>query len=170
MRKTKMLTLAAAGATTLILVSSSPTQAFWPFGQNNETDSGFHPVIQKIIDRFGLNQDEVQVVLDEAKEEHRAEMEQKKEEYLNQAVADGTITEEQKQLLQQKHEEMQANREAWRNLSREERREQMQAHHEEMQSWAEENGIDLEELMPLKGRFGEGRGMHRGWNAEVETN
>jgi hypothetical protein len=52
-------------------------------------------------------------------------------------------------------EEMKPNQEEIQNLSQEERRAKREAHREEMKSWAEENGIDLKDLMPVGGQ---GRG------------
>jgi hypothetical protein len=81
------------------------------------------------------------------------------EENLSQAVLDGKITEEQKNALIAKREEMQANREDLSDLSREERQEKRKEHRDEMQEWAEENGIDMGEIMP---GGGQGRGGQRG--------
>lgn len=103
---------------------------------------GYPPIIQKLVERFGLNEEEVKTVFDEVRTERQQEMQQSREERLNQAVSDGIITEEQKQALQNKWEEMRTER---------------QQHREEMQAWFEEQGIDHEALMQYGG-FG-----HRGF-------
>ena len=65
------------------------------------------------------------------------------------------ITEEQKQLILQKREEMHDAREAKResnaSLTPEERKSQMEAKKTELEKWAKENGIDMQYLM-LGGR------------------
>ncbi len=104
----------------------------------------YPPIIQKLVERFGLNEDEVKAVFDEAREEQHQQMQNRFEERLNQAVSEGEITEEQKQAILAKREEMQANREEFKDLSPEERREKMEAHQEEMKKWAEENGLELD--------------------------
>ena len=118
-------------------------------------------LVEKITSRFSLNQDEVQAVFDEVHDEKRAEHQAELSENLQAKVDDGTITAEQKTLIEQKLEEKQAEREANRDqdLTREERREQHEQEREEFKTWAENNNIPLEqlELGPGKGH----RGLHR---------
>ena len=121
-------------------------------------------LVQKIASKFGLNQDEVQKVFDEARDEHQAEMQKKHEERLNQLVTDGKITEAQKTLLLNKHKELQAereqNRDEWQNLTPEEKRSQMETRRTELETWAKENGINVENfhgegfMMKMGGRHG----------------
>lgn len=112
-------------------------------------NGNYPPIVQKLVERFGLNEDEVKQVFDEARGERQAQMQANFEERLNQAVTGGRITQEQKELILSKHEEMQANRE-------------MTEHQEEMKNWAQENGIDLSQIGFLgprgggKGGFGFG--------------
>jgi hypothetical protein len=83
------------------------------------------------------------------------------EERLTQAVADGKITEEQKEKILDKHEEMQAKMESLKDLEPEERKAQMQTLHEELKKWAEENNIDF----PFFGmKLGFGRGFKMGYH------
>jgi hypothetical protein len=180
MRKETIVTLAIVGATTFLLVFSNSASAFWPFDSKDEsgTETTFSPLIQRLVEKFNLNQDEVKVVMDEAREEHHSQMEENFENNLNMAVENGTLTQEQKQLIEAKHDEMEAKHEELRGVRGPEKREQMQATHEEMQTWAEENGIDLSELMPMgafgsgkgmgEGRRGIGDGMHRNWKTTSE--
>jgi hypothetical protein len=88
-------------------------------------------------------------------------MQSQYEERLNQAVTDGKITEDQKKLILEKHNQLQSQ---WDSESQ-----QRQQHREEMQTWAEQNNIDLSYLgfgMSRNGRGGmmkgEGMGMVRG--------
>lgn len=119
-------------------------------------------LVQKIADKFNLNKDEVQKVFDEQHAEHKADMKQKMEDKLAQLVKDGKITKEQKTKLENKLEEMHANREAemvkMKSMSPDERNEAMKAHKEELDAWAKENGIDMSVL------FEEHHGkMKMGW-------
>lgn len=102
-------------------------------------------LIEKLADRFNLNEDEVKTFFDEQRQERHQLIMQSKEERLNQAVADGVITEEQKQALINKFAEKQAEREQ---------------HHEEMQAWFEQQGIDPEALWQYGG-FGHQMGFGR---------
>lgn len=127
-------------------------------------EGNYPPIVQRLVERFNLDQGEVEQVFDEAREQRRAEMQNRFQERLDQAVTDGQITEEQKQAISAKKAEMQANREEMKDLSFEEIKELRETHRQEMEAWAEENGIDLT-IMPMligkqgkHGHFGQGMG------------
>jgi methionine-rich copper-binding protein CopC len=168
-RKT-MATVAAISVLGAGLLTASTAFAQSESTSQNPMDS----LVQKIAQKFNLNEDEVQAVFDEAHKERHAQMKAGFEERLSTYVSQGKITEEQKQLILQKHEEMEAEREAnketFRNLSKEERRSQMESKHAELEAWAKENGIDLQYLMMKVGRghrmgepvgFGQGKQDHQ---------
>jgi hypothetical protein len=108
----------------------------------------YPPVIKKLVERFGLNEEEVKAVFDEERTEHQEQGQAHFEERLNQAVSDGKMTPEQKEAILAKKKEMRNNDEEFKNLSAEERQEKMKVHQEEMKKWAEEQGIDLS-LLPM---------------------
>ena len=125
-------------------------------------DSGTYPsIVQKIAEKFNLNESDVQAVFDEEREEHYADMYAKWSERLDDLVNDGKITAEQKQAILDKHEEMHNKMLEYQSLDPEERYEKMIGLHEEFKTWAEGQGIDL----PLLGPFGHGfmRGFHKGY-------
>jgi polyhydroxyalkanoate synthesis regulator phasin len=99
---------------------------------NASADEGGSTLIDRLVERFNLDREEVQVVFDEVRSEKRAEHEAKMEERLNQAVEDGKLTEEQKNLLNQKHAENQAFRETLKNMSDDEKKAALKQHHLEM--------------------------------------
>lgn len=119
-----------------------------------EGNGNYPPLIQKLVERFNLDANEVQEVFDEVREERHQEMQARMEERLNQAVEEGKITEEQKEAILAKKAEMQARGEELKDLSPEERKEAMEEHREEMKAWLEENGLDLGEF------FGGFKGFH----------
>lgn len=123
----------------------------------------YPPVVQKIADKFNLNVTEVQQVFDEERDVRRADRYAHFAERLNDFVAEGQLTEEQKEAILERHESMQDEMESLKNLSPEERRERMQALHEENRKWAEENGINTENFGPFKMKFGMREGMHKGY-------
>lgn len=141
--------LALLGGVTLISVTA--------LVQANSEDS-YPPIIQKLVERFGLNEEEVKAVFNEAREERKVEMRARFGERFNEAVEIGDLTEEQKQLVLAKQEEIraerEANRESFQNMTWEERREVMEAQRAELESWAEENGIDLKYLFGGLGKRG----------------
>ena len=107
-----------------------------------------------VVERFNLNADEVQEVFEEAREEKKAELQVRFEERLNQAVDEGKVTEEQKEAILAKKAEMREKHEELKDLSLEERHEAMKALQEEFKSWADENGIDLNQFFWCGGRKG----------------
>lgn len=111
---------------------------------NGFYSNGFHSiVIDKLVERFNLNADEVQEVFDEARDEMMEEMSARwKEKWANWWTC-SDLTDEQKETLAAKREELQAEYEALKDLSWEERWTKMKELREELEVWAEENEIDL---------------------------
>lgn len=148
----------------------------------DSTNNGLS-VVERLSQRFNLKSDEVEQVFEEERTERQQERRQQQEEKLNQLVADGKITEDQKQLILSKCEEQQAEQEGNRgekrgtmkNLTNEERQAEMKArqserdsHRQEMENWLKENGIDTTLLSELGlggfqgGTHGGGHGGMRG--------
>lgn len=123
-------------------------------------ERGMAALAEAIAERFDLDVDEVQAVLDEEAESHREEMraqhEQAFEDRLAEAVESGELTQEQADLILEKRDEMKAYAETLVDLEPQERKDAMQEQMEELKDWAEENDIPMEYL-----RFGPGpRGAH----------
>ena len=138
-----------------IIVASAVIIGAGAYGLNSalaDSDSDSPPIIQKLVEKFNLNENEVKAVFEEERNQHQERAREMFEERLNQAVKDGKITEEQKNKIMAKHEEMRTERQQERN----ERQEQRQ----EMEQWAEDNGINLEDVGMFGG--GLGRGGHKG--------
>ncbi|MBI4130246.1 hypothetical protein HY468_02945 [Candidatus Roizmanbacteria bacterium] len=154
-------------AAALLLFGGAALVTSNAFAQN-ATVNTYPTIVQKLVDRFGLNAEEVQQVFDEERDEHHAKMQEMMESRLTEAVTNGELTEEQKQLILQKQEEMQTereqNREVFQNMTDEERRTAMEEKHDELEAWAKSNGIDLQYLM-FQMKAG-GFGMHHGWMHE----
>ncbi len=127
-------------------------------------------LVQRIATRFSLNENDVQTVFNQNREDHQKEMEGQMESRLDQAVADNKLTAAQKQLVLTKHEELQAEREAdqaqWSTKTPTERRAEMEARRTEMEKWAKDNNIDPTFIAAGQGgRMGMGSG-HRGGMGE----
>lgn len=175
MNKTKLLVPALA----VFITGGALLGATGAYAQGNGTAT-YRPIAQKIADKFGLKVEDVQSVFDEERASHQAEFKQKYEERLTTAVTEGKITEAQKQLIIQKHTEMQTkmkeNFDALKDLSPEERKTKMETERQELETWAEQNGIDMKYVMPRMFKF-EKHGGFRGergdkdemmWNKRVE--
>lgn len=134
---------------------------------------------QRLAERFGLNQTEVEEVLTEYRGQYGMgphgmgmesdeEREARMQEHLQELVDEGSLTQEQMTLMLEHHEEMEAqreaNRDAWQDLSREERQAQAEQHRAQEEAWLTEQGIDPEVVHPMggPGAKGMGRGMGQG--------
>ena len=143
------------------------TAGFWGANQALANGGEFHEgLVQRLTEKFGLNQTEVEEVMSEYRGEHRgqmqAERQSQREESLSQAVSDGKITQAQKDSYLAKMAELQANRPALADLTPEEHQANKESHRAEMETWAEANGLDLDDLHPLMGKGLKGDGQHRG--------
>jgi hypothetical protein len=145
-----VLSFLTAGVTTVKAASTSRMGGPNPFGN----------IVEAIAEKFDLEESEVEAVIDEVMEAHKKEMREKMEEdvsaRLKEAVANGTITQSQADLVQAKHIEIKAdqsqkleNRPGYKTMTsaeREERMEEMKAQREELLEWAEDNDIPKEYL------------------------
>ena len=107
----------------------------------DETTEKFRPMVQRIAERFGLDQTEIETFMIEQRETRREERGQGMETRINQAAENGQLTEEQKNSLLAKMGEI-------CDGTREQKG--------KLREWAEENEINLRELNV--GPFGLGTG------------
>lgn len=134
-----------------------------------DSTTNFPPMVQRMVEKFNLNTDEVLKMVEEDRTERRTERESELKVTLDQAVKDGKITEAQKTVILAKHEEIQAKIEALGTLTGSERRTKMTEIRTEMNEYLASQGID-ESIMPgprgPQGGEGQGTGfgggMHRG--------
>ena len=84
-----------------------------------DSENGQNGLAQRIAQKFNLNQADVEAVI---QEEHQARHEAR----LDQLVADGKSTEEQKSLILQKQEEWQSNKPDFFRMSQKERQAPME--------------------------------------------
>lgn len=122
------------------------------FAQNSDNVNPMSALVTRIAEKFGLNKDEVQTVVDDFHNERRqqmqATMQARMEERLTALVSEGKITEDQKKAILAKHEELRNtfNPDGFANMSPEERKAKMQEKHDELEKWAESQNINLEEI------------------------
>ena len=136
---------------TLALVVLMLVGAFWAGKTTAQAVTSKQTVVDKLVERFNLNKDEVTGVFEEMRQEREQERLAYMEQRLDEAVKDGVITAEQKQALLDKEAEWQ-----------EKERELM----EERRKWMDQSGIDFEKLAPYRVGFGGpgfgGRGFGKG--------
>lgn len=122
-----------------------------------ETTTGNYPtIIENLASKFGLNKDEVQQVFEDTRTQERSDR-------LDNLVSDGTITEDQKQLVLDKEDEIKTKIDEINNqeLTATEKHDAMDALRDEIQQWEDDNNIPERVLGPMggMGMRGGGRGM-----------
>lgn len=108
-----------------------------------QEDPMYHTLVTRIADEFGLDEDQVEQVIHELREERQAVMHARWLEMLDQAVRNGKVTPEQRQALIDRHAEVFQEMESIRLLPFKERRAETRRVRDEFRAWADENGIDL---------------------------
>jgi hypothetical protein len=108
--------------------------------QNTASTNPMDSLIQQLATKFGVKQNDVQVVFDQNRQDREVQMEKNFETKLTQDVSDSKITEAQKQLIITKRQELVAQRSA-------------------LVKWATDNNIDQKYL---GGGFGHGMGRGMG--------
>ena len=115
---------------------------------SEETESEYPLLVERFAERFDLDQDEVIDFLDELKEERIADAKDRFEERLDELVEDEKITEDQKEAILDKKEELQTFKEDLEDMTISEAREAMEDIHEELRDWAEKKDISLRNFFP----------------------
>lgn len=159
----KLKSLAAAALVLGLAVAG--VQGAYAAEINSNGTSPMSKVVAAIASKFNLNVSDVQGVVDGVMASNKAEMEAKMQtaaaDKLKAAVAAGTLTQAQADLITAKAAEiraaMQSQREADKNLTSEQRKTKMDAQKSALETWATANGIPKEDLKYLGG-FGGGMG------------
>jgi len=149
--------IAVLGLGVITTLHTSPTYA-----ASNTTN-----LVDRLVERFSLNRDDVQAVFDEHRSGLMADHEQTMKDRLAQAVTDGKITQAQADLITARHAELKTFMESLKDKTMAERQEAMKTKMDELKKWAEDNDIPLQYLhvgmKGPRGKFGGhmGMGFHR---------
>jgi hypothetical protein len=112
-----------------------------------ESSDQYLPIVQRLSEKLGVSEEKVEASFDEMRAEKQVQMQARFEERLDQMIEDGDLTQEQKQAILDKHQELQT---------------KYLQEREELKVWAEENGIDLKNVFfgphcPKGQGFGQGK-------------
>jgi len=148
--KTKTIKIALILITSLALLSVGGVACIGEINAQADegTESGYPLLIEKFAERFDLDPDKIHDFFNELKEERVADAEDRFEEKLDELVEDEKITEDQKEAIIDKKEELRTFREELEDMTISEAREAMKDIHEELKDWAEENDISLRNFFP----------------------
>jgi hypothetical protein len=123
-------------------------------------------IVDKIASKFNLSKDEVQAVFDEDRESRQAEREAEQKEKLAAAVSDGTLTQAQADHITAALAEIKTLRgDSEPRTESDETRQAIKEKMDALRSWAEENDIDMRDLM-IGGPHGGGGPGPRGDNKD----
>lgn len=120
------------------------------------TTYNFPPVVQQLVDKFNLPKDQVQQIIDQNRTQQQQKMQQRLQQKLNADVTAGKLTATQEQALLSELQNMQQQRQSLKGLSAADRKTKLQQMRQDFNSWAQQNGINLQNL-------GIGRSL-RGWH------
>jgi tetrahydromethanopterin S-methyltransferase subunit B len=155
MKRTHLLAVSAGAAVIALTGAGFATQS--AFAAESTTGK---TLTERIAERFNLNKDDVQKVVDEHRAERETQMKAKMDERLTQAVTDGKITQEQKDKVIAKSAEIKTKMDEIRAMTDDAaRKAAMDALRTETQTWAKDNGIPERLIGPMGGH---GKGGHRG--------
>jgi hypothetical protein len=143
------------------------------FAAQNATESpekGRSGLISWLAEKFNLETTDVQAIFDEFRDQKQVNFQARYEAFLDQAVLDGELTQEQADSILGKHTEIKNFREGLRGQTPEEIQSAMESEREDLKQWAADNNVPERFLRfgrgPGAGR-GPGRGMmHRGFENE----
>jgi hypothetical protein len=136
-------TLAAGAAVAAIGLMTAGTVGL-ASAATSTADTGSNSIVEKLATKFNLNKEDVQAVFDEEHKAHKAEMQQRQQERLTQAVEDGKLTQEQADHITQVRKEIEALLgDARPNELGDEVHEQIKQKIEALHDWAKENDVDL---------------------------
>ena len=134
-----------------------------------QTGTGANSLITAIAQKFNLNENDVKAVFEDQRSKRAANLTQKIEDRVTQAVKDGKITEAQKTAILAKLEEMKNNHpdpSTFKNLTPDQKKTQMAQKKAEMDAWLNQNGISQQTFRQLIGFRGMGFGMKGGWKLQ----
>jgi len=120
-------------------------------------EKGIAGLISALAEKFNLDKSEVQAVFEEQHEQRQLNFKESYEAFLDQAVTDGELTQEQVDNILGKHSEIKNFREGLRGQTPEEIQSAMESEREDLKQWAADNNVPEKFL-----RFGRGPGIGKG--------
>lgn len=139
----KKFVIGAAALTITAAAGTATALAATPAASNSST---YPPIVQKLADTFHLNPADVNKVFQDQKQMNQQQRQQKLNDYLETQVKAGKITEDQKNKMITKLEDLHSQ---LKNDTKGQRHQDMQNLRSQLEQWAKDNGINnIEDLLP----------------------
>lgn len=127
---------------TMLIIALLATGAFSTQAVFAQEDPNYRPLVQRLADEFGLQEEEVEQVIEEVRQERHEQLYQAWIDRLNTAVVLGKLTQEQMDALVVKQNEVMLGMNALREVAPQERHEAVSKIELEFKQWAQDNIID----------------------------
>jgi hypothetical protein len=116
---------------------------------DEDVEDDYPVIVKQLAEKLDLDPEEIFKAFKNINEERKENLKKNFEEKLDEAVEEGDITEEQKEAVIAKREEVAEELQEIKDLPLSERREAMKDITGDLKEWAKENDIDFKELFPL---------------------
>ena len=146
--------LLIAGAASIVTLGGMAGSGIVSAAASGGSPGSMPSLADELAGKFHLNKSDVQAVVDQHRAEHQAERQKRFEGRLDQAVADGKLTSDQKDQILAKQTELKSYMDSIKDKSPKERHQLMKAKLDELKAWAEANNIPLKYVHFAPGRPG----------------
>ena len=144
----KVLLVLAVSFFIVSFIGMACTDELEAAGDEDKKDD--YPVmVEQLAEKLDLDPEEILEAFKDMNEERKESLEKNFEEKLDKAVEEGNITEEQKEAIMAKREEVAEELQDIKELPSSERKEAIKDIADDLKEWAEENDIDSKELFPF---------------------
>lgn len=159
---------------TIVLLGFGPAVVALPAyaASGNSQPNFVQGLVQMIAQKFGLDESQVQSVVTDYANQHKATMQQnmqdREKKRLDTLVSQGKITSAQEQQIldEQKKLASEYNPQTLKGLTPDERKQKLQQEKAEIDAWSQSAGIDAKYLRP---GFGMRMHMFNKWNGKIGT-
>lgn len=118
---------------------------------DEDSDNDYPAIVEQLAEKLNLEPEEVFEAFEDIHEERKEEFEKSFGHKLDRAIEEEYITEEQKDALIAKKEEVSEQLQQIKDLPQDEREEALKDIADDLKEWAEENDIEFKHLFPVAG-------------------
>lgn len=134
------------------IVSIIGMSCTYKLNASGEKDSGedYPVIVEHLAKKLDIDPEKVLEAFKDINQERKEKFKEDFEKRLDKAVEEGVITEEQREAIIAKREEIAEEMQEIEGMSQDEKREAIKDMVSELKEWAEDNDIDYKDLLPAK--------------------